>query len=670
MNAYCKGPGALLARLGAFILLLAAACAPALADAGRTGAGFMSEGFNPRAKALADAYVGISDDAYAMFYNVSGLSQIRQRHITTTYFKGLADLNTQMVGYGQAVGSTQSMGVSVAHFNAGVIDIYRPVVGKVESRKAQEDWLISLGYSLAGKKSRLGRWHVGAGIKILKSTIAEELRSQTAALDLGALLESPRYSLGISLANLGPGIGYSGGIATGYKDPLPLTLRAGGTMVIPWNQASKNRWLLTTEVRKVFLEKTTFALGTEFLYRNTAAIRLGYRTGQDLGSLSMGMGLKWEGFRLDYSLGLMQDLNYLHTVSITHFFGRSRRYPDEIQEPEKPKSQLSVAEQLAEIAKRLANTNRNDRIGLKEIAGLCKDVLKQDPENPTAFSYLGTASYLLGDKAQTITSWTEALKRQTNAAWRYALYLAIRAAQEDLPAVPGTPASKKAAAPAESPEMNPFALPVAPEAAPAGGAKTPAGDKTAPPSPMAEKLRAIGDRVSKVDKNDKKALEGISWLCREILKQDPENPVAMVYLGGVQYLLGDQRNASSNWLRSLKVKISPALRDEFNRAVSLTGKFMPAAPAPAKPAAAPAGKGKTAPANAPAKIAPTPLPKPVVEKPPVDAKRTEALYEQSLKAYGQGKPADAIKLLNEVLQANPNHTRARKALERIQKEAN
>ncbi len=305
--------------------LVSAAFAPLYADAGRTGAVFMREGFDPRAKALGEAYVGIADDAYSMFYNVAGLSRIDKQLITTAYLQGLADSNAQLIGYAQPVGARQSVGVSLAHFTAGTIDIYGPA-GSVESRNAEEDLLLSLGYGIAGKSSGRGQWHLGAGVKLFKSTLAEEVRATAAALDLGGLWTDPRFSLGISLSNLGPGIGYNGGIATGHKDPLPATLRFGGSVFVPLAPPS-NRWLITAEVRRVFLERTTFAIGTEFLYRNTAALRLGYGTGQDIGSLSMGLGLQWEGFRLDYSLGLMQAINHQQAISITHFFGPGRSAP-------------------------------------------------------------------------------------------------------------------------------------------------------------------------------------------------------------------------------------------------------------------------------------------------------------------------------------------------------
>ena len=304
------------------LVLLAAAFAPLRAEVGRTGAIFMREGFDPRAKALGEAYVGIADDAYAMFYNVAGLSLIDKRQLTTSYLKGLADSNAQFVGYARPVGANRAAGVGLARFTAGTIDIYRPLA-PVESRNAEEDLLLSLGYAIAGGSAGRGQWRLGAGIKLFSSTLAQEALGLGGALDLGALWTHPRYSLGVSLSNLGPRIGYKGGIATTHKDPLPATLRFGGSVVIPLAPAA-GRWLISAEVRRVLLERTTFAIGTEFLYRKLAALRLGYGTGQDLGSLSMGLGLQWEGFRLDYSLGLMQAINHQQAVSITHSFGPAR----------------------------------------------------------------------------------------------------------------------------------------------------------------------------------------------------------------------------------------------------------------------------------------------------------------------------------------------------------
>ena len=551
----------------ATLMFLAAASAPLHADVGRAGAVFMREGFDPRAKALGEAYVGVADDAYSMFYNVSGLSRIKEQQITTAYFKGLADSNTQFVGYARPMGAYQSLGIGLARFTAGTIDIYTPSA-PVESRNAEEDWLLSLGYGTVVRSPWRGQWHLGAGIKLFKSTLAEEVRGNAAALDLGGLWTNPRFSFGLSLSNLGPGIGYKGGIATGYKDPLPATLRLGGSALMPL-VSSSNRWLITAELSRVFLEKTTFALGTELLYRNAVALRLGYRTGQDIGSFSVGTGFQWGGFRLDYSLGIMQAINHQQAISIAHFFGpgrsRAEEAPGAETEPAAPAvpavstapaatpeidtgiaalaaylathSKASETELLNSILDKLHQVDKADKKRITGIAELCQEVLKLDPGNPAALVYMGTTWYLLGDHAEALNAWGQAWKSAETPAQRGELQRAVSATQEIRSSVvPMTPAPAVASA----------------------------------PSPMAERLEVILDKLRRVSKADRKGITGIIELCQEVLKLEPENPTAQVYMGTAWYLLGDNTEALKEWARAWKSAGTPAQREEFDRAVNAT----------------------------------------------------------------------------------------------------
>src|SRR3990167_10296767 len=62
------------------------------------------------------------------------------------------------------------------------------------------------------------------GGKLIRSTLVETYSANTVAADIGYLAESleTKTSFGLTLANFGPGMSYSG-----QKDPLPAVLRCG-----------------------------------------------------------------------------------------------------------------------------------------------------------------------------------------------------------------------------------------------------------------------------------------------------------------------------------------------------------------------------------------------------------------------------------------------------------
>ena len=54
-------------------------------DAGTRGFSFLKVNYSARAAAMAYAFTGLSNDASAVFFNPSGLSQIKSKEISTTY---------------------------------------------------------------------------------------------------------------------------------------------------------------------------------------------------------------------------------------------------------------------------------------------------------------------------------------------------------------------------------------------------------------------------------------------------------------------------------------------------------------------------------------------------------------------------------------------------------
>lgn len=74
---------------------------------------FVDVGFGARAVALGGAYVGMSDDAHAVFWNPSGLAQLGDYEVALGYLDHLGLFPYQHLALGVPIGSNQGLGLGV-----------------------------------------------------------------------------------------------------------------------------------------------------------------------------------------------------------------------------------------------------------------------------------------------------------------------------------------------------------------------------------------------------------------------------------------------------------------------------------------------------------------------------------------------------------------------------
>jgi len=61
-------------------------------------------------------------------------------------------------------------------------------------------------------------------------------------------------------------------------------------------------------------------LGLEYSWKDLAFLRMGYRFVDELGALSLGGGIQYGGFGLDYAYQPLQDLGANHRFTLYYIF--------------------------------------------------------------------------------------------------------------------------------------------------------------------------------------------------------------------------------------------------------------------------------------------------------------------------------------------------------------
>jgi len=286
---------------------------------GTTGFSFLKVNYSARAAAMANAFTGISDDAGAVFFNPAGIAQIKNRELTSTYmnyFVGLqcgsavfvfprSEVRTLAV-FSQFLTATETRQLADENTGEylgpdgefGVSDI---ILGITDSREITE--VLNLGVN----------------VKYIRESIDGNAASAV-ALDIGILHQTTNddLKLGVTVKNIGRQLTYYS--EDKYKEKLPQTV------VVGFGYHPDNRFYAAFDAYKPFAGDFSFRLGLEYAVHELLKLRAGYnsRAGdwkaggdlENLAGISMGMGINWQRYNLDYAINSFGDLGFVNQVTL------------------------------------------------------------------------------------------------------------------------------------------------------------------------------------------------------------------------------------------------------------------------------------------------------------------------------------------------------------------
>ncbi|MBN1782770.1 PorV/PorQ family protein [bacterium] len=216
-----------------------------------------------RAAGMGEAFVALSDDATASFWNPAGLAFGKTREITIMHANWLpqlvSDMNIDFLGYRQyidALGGT--IGGNITFLNLGE-NVYTDETGKELGRFDSYDMAVTASYgTMVGKNTG-----VGVSMRFIRSMLAPawvEVGSQKGqgsanafAVDLGVIHNIAwvkGLAFGANLSNMGPKITY---IQSSQADPLPTNLKMGFAYKVM--DSEFNKLMITMDTNKQLIYK-------------------------------------------------------------------------------------------------------------------------------------------------------------------------------------------------------------------------------------------------------------------------------------------------------------------------------------------------------------------------------------------------------------------------------
>ncbi|MEE8424542.1 MAG: PorV/PorQ family protein, partial [Elusimicrobiota bacterium] len=297
---------------------------------GTAGSAFLSIDVDPRGIAMGGAYTSVVRDAYSMYWNPAGLSQIHRAAAAAMHNEYLAGIRFQYFAGAKRISDTSVMGMAVRYMDAGNI-VNRDISGNRIGSFRPRSYVYEVGWGQQINDLSDAERDVSMGVTGRWAHTDMIARADAFALDIGIQIHytesySP-YNFGIVLQNIGRGQKFDA-----VRDNLPFTARVGTSV---WPQP----YLLLTLDGVLPIDNMPYAaFGTELKMEGpndtNVYLRGGYNMRNQFNNLegirgfTVGTGLKAVNFRFDYAFVPFGILGNVHRFSVAWELPpkRSRRF--------------------------------------------------------------------------------------------------------------------------------------------------------------------------------------------------------------------------------------------------------------------------------------------------------------------------------------------------------
>ena len=292
--------------------------------AGISTAQFLKIGVGGRASSMADAFVAISNDVSALYWNPAGLSQFDDNQVIFSHNEWLVDINHDFLGVVYHLDNTNSFGVSLTALtmdNMKVTTEFAPF-GTGEYFSFSD---IAVAVTYARKMTE--QFSVGASVKYIEETL-DKLKMRGVMIDLGTYywtgLGTTRFA--VTVSNFGNDLAPDGDVVlvgnrtkSDWQSFSPPTIFRIGFAFEPYED-DINRITTSVQLNHPNDNSENFGLGVEYAYNKMFYARGGYKFNVDEQNYSFGTGvnvpLNFANITFDYAFTNYTKLGSVHRFSL------------------------------------------------------------------------------------------------------------------------------------------------------------------------------------------------------------------------------------------------------------------------------------------------------------------------------------------------------------------
>lgn len=260
-----------------------------------------------RVAGMGAAFVGVADDASALFYNPAGLASLTQGEISVHSELGWLGSFQETALLGLPTAYAGGVGFSISYLTFGSLE-GRDAVGSLSYNYSADRVAIQGGWGI----DLIPEASLGLALRDSQQSITGTTYSSLAP-EMGLLLR-PVQDLKVGLDYVFGGWGPAG-------DPTVSTLRSG----LSWTFRMDSPTKLLVAIGDSYETNSLDYLqaGAEFSYLSQFFLRAGYQAvlnGTGYGGFSCGAGVKVAGLILDYAYLPDADLGDTHRFSLSYPF--------------------------------------------------------------------------------------------------------------------------------------------------------------------------------------------------------------------------------------------------------------------------------------------------------------------------------------------------------------
>ena len=268
-------------------------------------------------------------------YNPSSITFIKSSEVFYSKSNYLAGITHNTLGYGTKLSPTDYFSIHLFYLNSGDMEV---TTESSPDGTGESFTVMNLALRLTYGRQLTDRLRVGGTLKYIREEIFTAYM-QSFVFDLGSNFDTGIYGviLGMSVSNFGPEVQFHGeGLEIVVADTtardgklskitkkfsVPLIFRLGIQKdLLGSEEDSSNRLTISIDGINPIDYTVYGGVGLEYSWRDMAFIRGGTRLFHDTAGISLGGGLKWSMFSVDYAY-----VNY-GILKETHQFGISLNF--------------------------------------------------------------------------------------------------------------------------------------------------------------------------------------------------------------------------------------------------------------------------------------------------------------------------------------------------------
>jgi hypothetical protein len=260
------------------------------------------------------AYTAAPGDLWSLTYNPAGLANIPRLKLGVSQIEWLDDTSFSYLGVGLPRGDG-GLAMGLAYFDLGSVDVFDAEGTDLNMSAEAYNFGFVGGYGFC--LPNICELSLGVSGHVIQGSFDDE--SATAiGLNLGGLyaMMDGQYNVGLSVRNLGTKFEFAG-----EEDEQTMTFTGGASYMTTEDQIPNVDLMIGADAIGQKNRDLAFAFGGEAWFYKMLALRVGYKTGVEMGNLAYGAGFRYSDFQLDYTYTDHEDLDTSHRISLTMAFG-------------------------------------------------------------------------------------------------------------------------------------------------------------------------------------------------------------------------------------------------------------------------------------------------------------------------------------------------------------